>query len=256
MIIMALPKIDTPIYKLKLPSNGKTVDYRPFLVKEEKILLTAMEGAKALKGVEFANAVRDVIIRIISNCTDGTVDGYKLPAFDVDFLFLNIRAKSRGEIIEPSFTCNQPVKDGKEGEICGTVDKFAVKIDDIKVEFPKEDFSKIMVTDEIGVQFKFLSTEELKVHDKEEDNIEKMFKIIVDSIDYVFDKEGVYKGDETSKGELVEFVGNLTEDVFDKIKQFFGTQPTLKHVISYKCSKCGYKESVTLEGLEDFFGFA
>lgn len=253
---MALPKIETPVYKLKLPSNGKTVDYRPFLVKEEKILLTAMEGAKKLKGIEFANSVRDVIIHIISNCTNGEVDGYKLPAFDVDFLFLNIRAKSRGEIIEPSFTCNQAKKGGEEGEVCGTVDKFSVKIDDIKVEFPKEDKSKIMITDDIGVQFKFLSTEELKVHDKEEDNIEKMFKIIIDSIDYVFDKEGVYKGDETSKGELVEFVGNLNEDVFDRIKEFFDQQPTLKHVVHYKCSKCGYKEEVTLEGLEDFFGFA
>lgn len=249
---MALPQIDTPIYALKLPSSGEKVQYRPFLVREEKILLTAMEGAKNLKGQEFQSAVRDVIVRIIGNCTDGKVDGGGLPAFDVDYLFLNIRAKSRGEVIEPSFTCNQEI----DGNICGTVDKFAVKIDDIKVEFPKEDYSKVMITDDVGLQFKFLTTEEMKVHDNETDNIEKMFKIIVDSVDYVFDEENVYKGKETSKGEMMQFVENLTEGAFDNIKLFFANQPRLKHVIEYKCSKCGHKEPVALEGLEDFFGFA
>jgi|TARA_B110000881_G_C18492731_1_gene472686 hypothetical protein len=249
---MALPKIETPIYTLKLPSNGNSVSYRPFLVKEEKILLTAMEGAKTLKGTEFATAVRDVIIRIISNCTEGKIDGNKLPAFDVDFLFLNIRAKSRGEIIEPSFTCNQEV----DGATCGQTDKFSVKIDTIAIDFAEDDHSKIMLNDQVGVQLKYLTTEELAYHDSEKDTIEKMFKVIVDSIDYVFDGEGVYKGSETSKTELTEFVENLQEPVFDKIKDFFANQPTLRHTIDYKCSKCGHSEDVVLEGLEDFFGFA
>ena len=251
---MALPKIETPIYSLKLPSDQKqTVSYRPFLVKEEKILLTAMEGAKELKGQAFQSVVRDVILRIIKNCTDGKIDGTKLPAFDIDFLFLNIRAKSRGEVIEPSFTCNQ-VND--KGETCGQVDAHPIKIDEINVNFPKKDYSKIMITKDVGIQFKFLSADELKVHDGETDNIEKMFKIIIDSIDFVFDAENVYKGKETSKGELIQFVENLTEDAFDQIKEFFNNQPTLKHTIQYKCSKCGHSEPVTLEGLEDFFGFA
>ena len=251
---MSLPKIDTPIYSLKLPSDKKqTVSYRPFLVKEEKILLTAMEGAKHLKGEEFKNEVRDVILRIISNCTDGKIDGGKLPAFDIDYLFLNIRAKSRGETIEPSFTCNQ---EGKDGKVCGTVDKYPIKIDEIKINFPEQDYSKIMVKDDIGIQLKYLTTEEMKVHDGETDGIEKMFKIIVDSIDYVFDAENVYKGKETSKAEMSGFVEALTEDSFDKIKEFFGNLPTLRHEVDYKCSKCGHKEPVVLEGLEDFFGFA
>ena len=251
---MALPKIETPMYQLKLPSDKKrTIKYRPFLVKEEKILLTAMEGAKDLKGEEFKNAVRDVIIRVIDNCVEGKFDASVLPSFDTDYLFLNIRAKSRGEVIEPSFTCNQ-VND--KGETCGQVDAHPIKIDEIQVDFPDKDYSKIMITKDIGIQFKFLSADELKVHDNETDNIEKMFKIIVDSIDYVFDAENVYKGKETSKGELVQFVENLHEKAFDQIKEFFNNQPTLKHTIQYKCSKCGHKEPVTLEGLEDFFGFA
>ena len=242
------------MYDLKLPSDPKQiVTYRPFLVKEEKILLTAMEGAKELKGDEFQNAVRDVILRIITNCTDGKIDGNKLPAFDIDYMFLNIRAKSRGESIEPSFTCNQP---GKDGKICGHVDKYSIRIDEIKIDFPDKDYSKIMVTDDIGFQLKYMSTEEMKVHDNETDTIEKMFKIIVDSIDFVFDAENVYKGKETAKSELVTFVENLNEDTFDKIKEFFANQPKLKHEIDYKCSKCGHKEPVLLEGLEDFFGFA
>jgi hypothetical protein len=250
---MPLPKIETPIYSLKLPSDNKrTVSYRPFLVKEEKILLTAMEGAKELKGEEFQRIVRDVILRIIINCTDGKIDGNKLPAFDVDYLFLNIRAKSRGEMIEPTFTCNQEVN----GVSCGNIDKYPIRIDEIKINFPEKDYSKIMIKDDIGIQLKFLSTEEVKVHDGETDNIEKMFKIIVDSIDYVFDAENVYKGKETSKAEMVTFVENLTEDAFDSIKEFFGNLPTLRHEVDYKCSKCGHKEPVLLEGLEDFFGFA
>ena len=250
---MALPKLETPMYKLTLPSDKKvTVTYRPFLVKEEKILLTAMEGAKTLKGIEFQNAVRDVIIRIIDNCTDGKLDTEKLPQFDVDFLFLNIRAKSRGEVIEPSFTCNQE----KDGVPCGNIDKYSIKIDEIKIDFPDKDYSKVMLTDAIGIQLKYLSTSEMKVHDNEEDKIEKMFKIIVDSIDYVFDAENVYKGKETSKAELTKFVENLHSEAFESVKEFFSNQPVLKHEIDYKCSKCGHKEPVTLEGLEDFFGFA
>ena len=251
---MTLPKIETPIYSLKLPSDPKkSVTYRPFLVKEEKILLTAMEGAKELKGEEFQRVVRDVILRIIINCTEGKIDGDKLPAFDVDYLFLNIRAKSRGEIIEPSFTCNQ---EGKDGKLCGNIDKYPIRIDEIKINFPEKDHSKIMIKDDIGLQLKYLSTEEVKVHDGEDDPIEKMFKIIVDSIDFVFDTENVYKGKETSKSEMVTFVESLTEDAFDKIKEFFNHLPTLRHTVDYKCTKCGHKEPVTLEGLEDFFGFA
>ena len=251
---MALPKIETPIYSLKLPSDQKqTVSYRPFLVKEEKILLTAMEGAKELKGQAFQSIVRDVILRRIKNCTDGKIDGTKLPAFDIDFLFLNIRAKSRGEIIEPSFTCNQ---EDKKGEVCGHVEKYQIKIDEIKIDFPDKDYSKIMVTEEVGIQLKYMSTEEMKIHDSEEDAIEKMFKIIVDSIDYVFDAESVYKGKESSKAELSTFVENLNAEAFDNIKEFFSHQPKLKHDIDYKCSKCGHREPVVLEGLEDFFGFA
>ena len=242
------------MYSLKLPSDKKrTITYRPFLVKEEKILLTAMEGAKGLKGAEFQVAVRDVIMRVVENCVEGQIEGNKLPSFDIDYLFLNIRAKSRGEVIEPAFTCNQ-VND--KGNNCGQVDTHPIKIDEIKVNFPDKDYSKVMITDDVGIQFKFLSTEETAVHDGEKDNIEKMFKIIIDSIDFVFDAENVYKGKETSKGELIQFVENLTEDAFDKIKEFFNHQPTLKHEIDYKCSKCGHTEPVTLEGLEDFFGFA
>jgi rubrerythrin len=113
-----------------------------------------------------------------------------------------------------------------------------------------------MVKDDVGIQLKYLSTEEMKVHDGETDSIEKMFKIIVDSIDYVFDAENIYKGKETSKAEMSTFVEAMTEDVFDNIKEFFGNQPRLKHEVDYRCSKCGHKEPVLLEGLEDFFGFA
>ena len=243
-----LPQLDTPKYKLDLPSNGETIEYRPFLVKEEKILLLAMESMKEDNSDAIASATFD----IIKSCTFNNVKPESLPNFDLDYLFLNIRSRSRGELIESAFVCQNEV----DGEVCGTSNDVSVNINDIEVTFPEEDNSKVMITDEVGIQFKYLTTAELQYHDNEEDTIEKMFKVIVDSIDYVFDPEGVYKGSETSKAELSEFVENLSEDVFDKIKEYFKMQPQLRHTLDYKCSKCGYVEEVKLEGLEDFFGFA
>lgn len=248
-----LPKIETPRYKLEIPSSKERVEYRPFLVKEEKILLTAMESARDLHGNEFEEQVRDVVVRIISNCTEGKVDANKLPAFDVDYLFLNIRAKSRGEEIHPSYTCRAPNEDGGQ---CGHVNEFMIPLSDITVEFPDDANSKVMVTDDIGIQFKYMTTEEMKVHNKEKNEVEKMFRIIVDSIDYIFDADKMYKASETPKRELMDFVEQLNEEVFEKVRLFFAQQPVLKHTFEYKCEKCGYKEDVTLEGLEDFFGFA
>jgi len=247
-----LPKIETPVYKIEVPSTKEIVEYRPFLVKEEKILLTAMEGAKDKEENEFEGIVRDTIIKIIGNCTEGKVDGNKLPTFDVDYLFLNIRTKSRGEVLKPSFNCQNVV----DGETCGESNEVIINLNDVKIKFPKEDKSKIMINDSVGIQMKYISTEELKYHDKENDDVEKMFKIIVDSIDYIFDNDQIYKSSETPKAEMMKFVETLTEEVFDKIKEFFASVPRLEHTFEYKCSKCGYKEDVTLAGLDAFFGLA
>ena len=243
-----LPQLDTPKYKLDLPSNGETIEYRPFLVKEEKILLLAMESMKEDNSDAIASATFD----IIKSCTFNNVKPESLTNFDLDYLFLNIRSRSRGELIESAFVCQNEV----DGEVCGTSNDVSVNINDIEVTFPEEDNSKVMITDEVGIQFKYLSSGELKKYGKEKSETDKMFKIIVDSIDYIFDEEKVYKGSETPKKELMGFIETLNEKSFKEIRNFFDDQPTLKHTIPYKCSKCGYKEDIVIEGLEAFFDLA
>jgi hypothetical protein len=245
-----LPQLDTPKYKLDLPSNGDTIEYRPFLVKEEKILLLAMENAKE---DDTAETIAAATFEIIKSCTFGKVKPHKLPNFDLDYLFLNIRSRSRGEMIESAFICQNEVG---EDEICGTSNDISVNINDIEVTFPEESLSKVMITDDVGIQFKYLSSGELQKYGKEKSETDKMFKIIVDSIDYIFDEEKVYKGGETTKKELLGFIETLDEKSFKKVRNFFDDQPTLKHTIPYKCSKCGYKEDIVIEGLEAFFDLA
>jgi len=242
-----LPKIDVPKYTLKLPSTGKKIEYRPFLVKEEKILLTAMETSE---DDEIEQAIQRATKHIIDNCTFGKINADKLPEFDVDFLFLNIRSKSRGEEVDMSFTCNNEV-DGKE---CGQSNSIQVRIDKVRVQFPKEDLSKVEITDDVGIQFKYLTTGELQRYENEKDNVTKLFKVIVDSIDYIYDADKVYKGAETSKKELLEFIESLNDLAFEKITKFFNEKPMLKHTEKFTCSKCGFKHVIELEGLTSFFG--
>jgi len=220
-----LPKIDVPKYTLKLPSTGKKIEYRPFLVKEEKILLTAMETTE---DDEVERAIRAATKHIIDNCTFGKINA------DVDM----------------SFTCNNEV-DGKE---CGEINSLKVMIDKVRVKFPEEDLTKVEVTEDIGIKFKYLTTGELGRYEQEKNNVTKLFKVIVDSIDYIYDAEKVYKGSETPKKELLEFIESLNDVVFEKINRFFNEKPMLNHVEKFTCKKCGYKHVIELEGLTSFFG--
>lgn len=242
-----LPKIETPQYKLDLPSNGEVIEYRPFLVKEEKLLLTAMDTSTE---EELDSAIRRATVNIISNCTFGKIDANKLPEFDVDFLFLNIRSKSRGEEVELEYTCNNEI----DGETCGENTKLKIMIDEVKVKFPETDLRKVEITDDVGIMFKYLSSGEITKYDSEKDNVTKLFKLIVDSIDYIYDEEKIYKGSETPKKELLDFIESLNDKSFEKINEFFNKKPTLKHVEKFTCKKCGFKHVVELEGLASFFG--
>jgi hypothetical protein len=243
-----LPNIETPIYELKIPSTNVSVKFRPFLVKEEKILLTAMEGDEET----LDQRIQETTIRIVDVCTFGKLDVTKLTQFDIEYLFLNIRSKSRGEEIEPSYACLNIVDD----ETCGEMNSVHINLDEVKVIFPKEDNSKVMLTEDVGIQFQYLSAKIHNLHEGEKDQITKTFKIIVDSIDYIFDKNEVYKASETPKQELLEFIENLTEKNFVKVQKFFQDQPVLKHTAPYKCKKCGYTEDIVFEGINSFFEFA
>ena len=242
---MALPKIETPTYRMDVPSTKKSVEYRPFLVKEEKILLTALEGDEGTSEALMA----EITMKIIDTCTFGKLKMDELTMFDIEYLFLNIRSKSRGEIITPRYACVNVI----DGERCNEINEVMVDLNTVKVEFPKEDYSKVLLDGDVGIQFKYTTAETLTMIEGEDDVVKKMFMTIVDSIDFIFDAETIYKSSETTKIELVDFIENLNEKQFSEVRKFFDNQPKLKHSTGYKCSKCGYTEDIIFTGLESFF---
>ena len=243
---MGLPTITVPQYELALPSSGKIIKYRPFLVKEEKILLMAMETEDTK---QIINATKE----IIKSCITGeelNVD--TLPLFDIEYIFLNLRAKAKGEIIELKYKCPKC-----EGEI-----PIAINIDDIQVKKNDKHTSTIKINDELGIVMKY-PTIDLQADipdDKDKKTIEGLFNTIIKCIDYIYDKETTYAHADHTKEELKTFLESLTDAQFQEVSKFFETQPKLQHEISLHCKnkvkkkECGHKEKQTLEGLASFFG--
>lgn len=231
---MTLPSISTPEFQTVIPSTGEAVTYRPFLVKEEKILLMAMEG-KDQKEITRA------IVKLLSNCIlTENINVSKLATFDIEFLFLKLRGKSVGEVIE--------LKIGHtEGE-CPHRTDINVNLDDINVVGDISD-GKIMLTDNVGVKLMYPNIE--NTMDVNADSADSMFDMVVDCIEYIYDQETVYN--EFTKEELNAWVETLNQSQFKKITDFFRNMPSLKHVINWKCEKCGEEDSVEIEGLQSFF---
>ena len=243
---MGLPTIAVPEYTLTVPSSGKEVKYRPFLVKEEKILLIAMEGEEQQ---EISNATK----RIVQNCVYGDVDIESMPAFDLEYIFLQLRGKSKGEVLDLKYKCPKC-----EGEI-----PLAVNLDDVKVIKHKDHTKKIQLTKELGVVMKYptLDLQQLVGEiTKEKSSIEGLFETIIHCIDYIYDAENTYPSKDHTKKEMNDFLESLPEKEFQKVSKFFETSPALKHDVELKCSnkvkgkkECGYTEKLTLEGLGSFF---
>jgi len=231
---MALPSIVTPEFQTVIPSTGESIMYRPFLVKEEKILLMAMEGGDA---VEMSNSM----LKILKSCILSDIDVDKLSTFDVEFLFLTLRSKSVGEVI----TLN--IKHPKETE-CKHLSEVKVAVDDIKVSGDISD-GKIMLTDTVGVKLRYPKMSDLKNVD--EQNAESMFKMIRLCTEYIFDKEEVYS--DFTEEELGNWIEGLNQSQFSMITKFFEDIPRLSHKVEWTCEKCGEKDSITLEGLQSFF---
>jgi len=237
---MPLPKIVTPSYELKLPSNGKKISYRPFLVKEEKILILAIESS-SLK--QISRAIKD----ILKNCilTKGVkVD--QLPTFDIEYLFLNIRARSIGESIELVVTC----PDDNETKVNTTI-----YIDEIEVKTNDEHNTDIKIDDTYTMRMKYPSLDEFIDEnfnfDGQSDN---SFEIIASCIDMVFSEEEAWEAKDCTKKELTEFVEQMNSAQFKEIEQFFDTMPQLSHDIEVQNPKTKVKSTVKLEGLASFFG--
>ena len=237
---MPLPKIVTPSYELTLPSNGKKISYRPFLVKEEKILILAIES-DSLK--EISRSIKD----ILKNCilTKGVkVD--ELPTFDIEYLFLNIRSRSIGESIELVVTC----PDDGETKVNTTI-----YIDEIEVKKNKEHSTDIKIDDTYTMRMKYPSLDEfIDENFNFEGQSDNSFDIIASCIDMVFSEEEAWEAKDCTKKELIEFVEQMNSAQFKEIEKFFDTMPQLSHEIEVVNPKTKVKSTVTLEGLASFFG--
>ena len=238
---MPLPKITTSEYELELPSNGKTVKYRPFLVREEKILILALESANQK---EITNAVKQVIKECV--LTKG-IKIEQLPAFDIEYLFLNIRGKSVGESIDLLVTCGD---DGK------TEVAVNVPINDISVITSEDHSTDIELSDGYTVKMKYPSLSqfvETNFTDDEQDQVEKSFNVVASSIDMVYNDKEMFSASECTKKELKEWVESLTSEHFQKIEKFFETMPKLQHTLKVINPNTKKENTVVLEGLTDFF---
>ena len=241
-----LPKLDVPMYSVNLVSTGKPVRFRPFLVREQKLFLMAAESED---GSEMINTIRQVL----KNCVLDEIDIDSLPTFDLEYLFMNLRARSVEEVVELNYKCNNRVK-GEDGEekTCSGVVNLKVNILEIEpTKNPKHE-NKVKITDKLGIVFKYPTFEMFQKYEKMSEN-EVMMNILVDCIDYIFDDEQVYYAKDTPKKELEEFVDNLQQKDLEKFKKFFDTMPEIKKDIHFKCPKCTYEEDITIKGMQSFF---
>lgn len=240
---MALPKIDTPIYDLELPLSKKKIRFRPFLVKEQKNLLMAMES-------DDKDSIEKNIKQVLSNCT--LTKGVKidnLPVVDIEFYFLNLRARSVGEVIENKYRCNNEV----DGNVCGNIMETSLNLLEIKVEGLKENNDVIQLTDKISVKLKYPEFSVIQKVAGLENMTDVAFRMIAESIEYVYDGEQFYYSKETTADELMEFLESLNQQQFTKIEEFFANIPKLEKKIEMKCSKCGFEHVLDVEGLDSFF---
>lgn len=231
-----LPKIDYPIYKIKIPSLKKDLQFRPFLVKEEKLLLMAKES-------ENSSDILSAIKQIINNCAiDSKFDVNKLSVFDLEYVFLKLRAISVDNVVKVSY------KD-KEDE---KVYDFSINLDEVEVKFPEKIENSIKITDKSGIVMKYPSA--ALYDDKDFLSIEKdyMFELVVRCIDTIYYEDQVYKANEYKKEDLNEFLENLNVRVFDKIQQFLINVPRIEHKIEY-VNENGNKREIILSSLNDFF---
>jgi hypothetical protein len=237
---MALPKLDIPIYELVVPSTDEKIKYRPFLIKEEKILLIAMESGK---NEDIIQAVK----QIVSECTFNTLKLGDMPMFDVEYIFLQIRSKSVGEVSKLKVLCKD---DGK------TYANVEVDLTKIEVQVNDDHTNKIELTDEMGVIMKYPTIDSFSTAGISDITAENMLDVIVACIDKIYDKkgEGVYDSKDSTKKELMDFVEQMNTTQFQDVQAFFDSMPKLRHEITVKNPKTKKESKVTLTGLNDFFG--
>ena len=241
---MPLPKINTPTYELTLPSNRKKVKYRPFLVREEKILVLALES-------EDQKQITDAIIQIIGDCLiTKNVDVTKLPTFDIEYLFLNVRSKSVGESVEVNITCPD---DGK------TKVETSINIDDIKVVKSKDHKLIVKLDEKYSMKLKYPSLDQFIENNfdfemaEPNESVSAAMSMLSSCIDMIYDEEESWDASESTKEELDEFIDQLNTKQFQEVEEFFRTMPKLSHTLKVTNPQTGVESEVVLEGLASFF---
>lgn len=235
---MPLPILESPKYVLTIPSTGKSIEYRPFLVKEEKILLLAQESNNS---AEMMSAIKD----IISACTFDVIKPQELTSFDLEYIFLKLRSKSVGEVSNIRCKC----------EHCETYNDISVNIDEIEPTWPKEKVNnKVMLTDKVGVILRYIRVDDISslINDTKVD-ANTITNMIIASIESIFDDSGVYKADQSSPEELMSFVNSLNRSQINKIEEYIASTPKLHHDAEFDCVNCKNHNIISLSGIQAFF---
>jgi hypothetical protein len=232
---MPLPKIDQPLFDVTIPSTKQKVVFRPFLVKEEKILLIAQQSGN---DTEIIRAIKQILI----NCLQDNVDVDSLAVFDLEYLFLKLRAKSVNNVVKLSY------RDTEDD----TIYDFEVNLDDIEVQLPENLNSKIEINKNVGMMMKYPTADITDKMGQFETEVDLMTFFIINCIDTIYDEDNVYAASDYTEAEITEFLDSLDVSTFDKIRKFFENIPKLYHKIEYKNS-LGSKREIELTNLKDFF---
>lgn len=227
---MPLPVMNTPTFKVNIHSLNKDIEFRPFLVKEEKILILAQESNEPK---EMIKAMQD----IVTSCSGGAVDGRELPFFDLQYAFIQLRSQSIGNITDFILICGE----------CGHKTETTLDLNSLTIDFPENHSNKVMLSDTVGVTMKYPKAEILV------DDETPAFDLVVACVDKIFDQDEIYDAEDEGKEEVEKFINSLSTQQFEKIVEFFQTSPRLEKTIDYTCVKCGTENTVLIDGVENFF---
>ena len=239
---MALPVLNTATYEMKIPSTGEKVEFRPFTVKEEKVLLTVLESNDM-------TLISRTLRNLINTCTLGKVQAEDLAMFDMEYVFLKIRAKSVGEKTTLGLLCKS----------CNEKNEYVINLDTIELSGGVKPKEKIQLTDQVGIIMRYPRVSDVEAYTKHyasESNtgMDLLIAIMAASIEAIYDSEAVYPAKDHKVEEIADFLESLSGDQFKKVQEFFANFPKLAKEVKFDCVKCGTHNEYTLEGLSDFFG--
>lgn len=250
---MKLPTIAVPTYELVLPSDGRKIKYRPFLVQEEKLFLLALEGLSKDEKDQRKNqkSILETIQQIAENCilVPTNIDVEKLPSFDIEYIFLQLSAKSIDDKLNLYF-------DGRKNTECEECKKqkhVTVDLNTVEVKRNKKHTNKIELDKNLGLIMRYPSFSSYSDLERIETLSDSMFDLIVNCIESIYDNDTVYDAKDSTKEELQTFLNQFNKKQLQKVKEFFDTMPSLYHRVEWKCSKCGFEQHYDMEKVEDFF---